>query len=134
MTSEISVESPSPPDDHDPPVTAEELLRRYAAGERSFPETDLMECSFEGAVLEGAIFIHSWLCAINFRRANLRGVRFENCMLKCSDFSGADLQDASFAQSNIGLACYEGANLVGANFADAVSFQRVYREGDIPAS
>ena len=133
MTSEISVESPCPPDDYGPPVTAEELLRRYAAGERSFPETDLMECSFEGAVLEGAIFVHSWLCAINFRRANLRGVRFENCMLKCSDFSGADLQDASFAQSNIGLASYNGANLVGADFGGAVSFRRTFRTGDLPA-
>ena len=52
------------------PESAEELLLRYAAGERFFPNADIPDgSSLELATLEGAVFVSAWLSDINFRGA-----------------------------------------------------------------
>ena len=73
-----------------PPETAEELLRRYAAGERDF----------SGAHLDGADLIGADLIGANFSDA---------------DFFGADLSDATVSRADLGRATLTATRLVGAN-------------------
>ena len=118
-----------------PPETAEELLRRYAAGERYFPETDIPDgSSLEGAALAGAVFVSGWLSDVNFRGADLRGVRFEECNVKCSDFDNADLRGACFPRTHVEAISVRGARLEGASFAGALAYGGEYREGEIPST
>ncbi len=58
---------------------AQELLRRYAEGERDFSEEDLRGNSFYGKDLAKA----------NFSRANIHGVNFSNTNLTGANFSDA---------------------------------------------
>ena len=92
------------------PSTAEQILERYAKGERNFERVDVPEgSSFQGADLSGASFKTSWVSGIDFREAKLRGVCFDECNVKVSDFRGADLTDATF----------RNALLCGASFSTA---------------
>jgi uncharacterized protein YjbI with pentapeptide repeats len=85
------------PEDYRPPETRAELEKRYAAGERSFPKTDLSDADLSGMKLDGADFEkHSWFSDANFSGASLRGTSFRECNVKCADFSNADLTDAIF--------------------------------------
>lgn len=64
MTKEMS-------NDYLPPATVEELLKRYAAGERTFPDTDLNESDLSGVLLDGASFEpYSWFFDANFEGAS----------------------------------------------------------------
>src|SRR3954465_13454407 len=97
MLGESSENCDHPPAGYEPPRSAEELLRRYASGERSFPDADIPDnSSLCAAVLAGASFRGAWLSCVDFRGADLRGCRFDGCNVKCSDFRGADLRGAAF--------------------------------------
>lgn len=93
---------------------ADEVLRRFASGERDFPGVSLSGANLRGAVLRGA----------NLRGANLR----------CAILGGADLREAKMIRTDLGLAdvgmadftgCdlsgadFRGANLKGARFGGA---------------
>ena len=60
-------------------MKASEVLRRYAAGERNFRQTNLRGQSFEGENLSG----------VDFSRADIRGSNFNNAILKEADFTEA---------------------------------------------
>jgi uncharacterized protein YjbI with pentapeptide repeats len=121
------------PEGYQPPESADELLRRYAAGERYFPQADIPEqSSLQGCTLEGAVFESAWLSCVYFRGSHLRGVRFAQCNVKCSDFGNADLRGATFPGTHVEAANFEGANLEGASFAGALAYGGEYREGDVP--
>ena len=100
-------------------MTAEELLERYAAGERSFEEVDLsganlMEVDLEGIDLEGAIlrgtkFKRSLLNHAIFKRANLEGANFFLASLDGTDFRGANLKKCSIVDASLIRANFEGA-------------------------
>jgi Pentapeptide repeats (8 copies) len=82
-------------------VRAEELLERYAAGEREFDGVDIGG----GEELVGA---------------NLSGIRLTNSFLNeifmdKIDLSGANLSGTNFAQSSMAMANLRGANLSCAN-------------------
>jgi hypothetical protein len=86
MTDDASQGRVSVPEGYQPPESAAELLRRYAAGERYFPQADIPEqSSLAGCTLEGAVFESAWLSGVHFRGSNLRGIRFAGCNVKCSD-------------------------------------------------
>lgn len=57
-------------------VTAKEVLKKYAAGERNFQRRNLRGANFKGANLPEANFSECDLRGANFRRANLTGVCF----------------------------------------------------------
>jgi uncharacterized protein YjbI with pentapeptide repeats len=85
------------PQDYRPPVAAEELRARYAAGERYFEETDLPDDSdLRGAVLAGANFRRSWFFGADFTGADLRGATFDESNVKCLMLVDVDLRDAHF--------------------------------------
>jgi uncharacterized protein YjbI with pentapeptide repeats len=82
-------------------MTAEELLQRYAAGERDFSGISLeSKWGLEGAELPD----------INLSGATLRRV----------DFDGADLSRANLSNANLGGANLESANLTEANLRNAI--------------
>jgi uncharacterized protein YjbI with pentapeptide repeats len=93
-------------------ITADELLKRYAAGERSFEYVELLEgSSLRGAVLAGVIFSCSWTYMVDFREADLRGASFIDSNVKISDFRGADLRGATFRGCVVCGSIWKGANL-----------------------
>ena len=75
-------------------MTAQELLEKYAAGERDFSGAGLLFANLNGANLSGA----------NLTDTDLRG----------ADLSCADLSNANFTDADL-----RGANLVGANLVGA---------------
>jgi uncharacterized protein YjbI with pentapeptide repeats len=111
------------PADYHPATTAEEVLRRYQAGERFFRNTDLPGgSSFRDAVLTGSDFKNSFLSEIDFQRADLRQVCFDESNVKLSDFQGADLRDASFRGSALCSAMFAGAKVDGVCTEDATYY------------
>lgn len=118
-------------DNYRPPETREELLLRYANGERSFPETDLCEADLSGVTLAGASFERlSWFFDCNFDGANLRETSFRECNVKCASFRQADLTGASFELAAIESADFEGAKLEGVRYDGASWYGFTFREGD----
>ncbi|MBW4550384.1 MAG: pentapeptide repeat-containing protein [Aphanocapsa sp. GSE-SYN-MK-11-07L] len=75
-------------------LTAEELLERYAAGERDFRKVNLREACLSGANL----------CGINLSRARLSD----------ADLSGINLSEAKLSDADLSRTNLERANLVGA--------------------
>jgi Pentapeptide repeats (8 copies) len=117
-------------------MTAEELLERYAAGERGFAGVKLIGGSLCGANLSGysgdkriyfqgsdfshanliaVDFSHAYLADANFSYADLRGAR-----LHFADFSGANLTGANLRCAHLIGARFEYANLTDANLWGAV--------------
>src|SRR6267143_2148787 len=118
---------------YEPPSSAEELIRRYAQGERYFGHSDLPDrTNLTGVQLEGSNLERSWFHSANFSRANLRGVNFSECNVKCVDFSDADLEGANFAGAAVESLLLDGANLKGVNFAGASAYGYELREGQTP--
>ncbi len=85
-------------------LTREELLRRYASGERTFGILDLCGVNLEGAVLDGV---------------NLPRARFWGANLKGARFMRADLTGSSFYQANLDGAVFDHASLSQTHFAGA---------------
>jgi uncharacterized protein YjbI with pentapeptide repeats len=103
---------------YNPPTSLAELLQRYAAGERNFPEMEMSDIDFSSATLDGANFgPFSWFHSANFEGARLRGVSFRDCNVKCANFRRADLTGASFEGAAIEATTWAGAVL------DKVSFE-----------
>jgi uncharacterized protein YjbI with pentapeptide repeats len=57
-------------------MKAEDVLRRYAAGEKEFRCANLRGQSFKGQNLEGADFSKSDIRGTDFTKANLIGTNF----------------------------------------------------------
>jgi uncharacterized protein YjbI with pentapeptide repeats len=95
-----------------PNITVEELLERYAAGERNFTEirlpeeSDLTGSNFAGAVFFGANFSYS-----NFTNANLTDCDLRYAWIRCN-FTGANLEGANIGRADVGGALFKNANLL----------------------
>ena len=102
-----------------PPTTVEELLARYAAGERYFVGAELDEprVDMSGVVLDGADLSACWFMT-SFRNASLKDTKFCRANVKCCDFSGADLSNADFSEAALEATVWDGAVLAGARFGD----------------
>ena len=69
-------------EDYRPPGDREELLRRYACGERSFQDTELSDTDLSGITLDGASFERlSW-----FFNSNFAAQAFAHVMLSVRTF------------------------------------------------
>ena len=80
-------------------MTAEELLERYAAGERDFSGANLYDANLNGADLNGA----------NLTDANLTG----------ANLTDANLTDANLSEASLGAAKFIGCNFHGTNLTNA---------------
>lgn len=111
--------------EYQPPKSAQELLERYAAGERYFASAalpgadfsgkELVEINLQGAYLIDAKFRNADLRSANLQRANLRGSDLQQAKLLNTKLRDADLQDANLAETT-GLLAGQlgGANVCGA--------------------
>jgi len=114
-----------------PPVSREELERRYASGERHFPNSELCDADLSGIKLDGASFEpHSWFSDAIFSGASLRGTSFRECNLKCANFSNADLTGANFELAAIESITAKGALLEGVKVKGASFYGCELSEGD----
>ena len=105
-----------------PPQSRAELDRRYAAGERCFPNTDLSDVNLAGIKLDGADFTkHSWFADADFSGASLRGTSFRECNLKCVNFSNCDLTGAILELAAIESIKANGAVVEGVKFEERPS-------------
>lgn len=107
-----------------PPKSGEELLARYAAGERYFVGAELdhtgadgLLLNLAGAVLDEADFSKCWFQA-SFAGASLRATKFRDANVKSCDFSRADLTDAEFFGAAMEATTWGGANLIRTKFGD----------------
>ena len=106
-------------------MTAEEFLKRYAAGERDFRDLDLQGICVQdkrlsglilsGANLRKADFAHSVFTKSDLSGANLRYARLsEACFMEAS-LEAADLRNVNFLQT-----LFYKTNLKGANFSNTL--------------
>ena len=111
----------------------DEIVARYAAGERSFPglELDGETMDLRNCNLWGADFSKSYIFA-DFRDANLQGVSFEHANVKTCDFRGANLRGASFRGALIDAAEFDGADMAGAVFEGATVHSHTFVAGEFP--
>ena len=123
--------------DYQPPKTTQELIQRYAQGERTFFDVDFCERdlqgnypNFDGAQLTNIVFYSSFICA-SFRGACLRNAIFR-CNMKGSDFTKADVRNASFVGCAVDGTIFDGAKLEGAIFAGAFYQGCELKEGEYP--
>jgi len=96
-----------------------EILKRYAAGERDFRLAQLKGADLAGANLEDANFAEADLANSDLSKAKLRGTSFYHADLAASNLTRADLRDTSFRGARLIGAKLPGASLFRANVATA---------------
>ncbi len=112
-----------------PPMSADELLARYKAGERDFAGAILEGADLKQARLTGADFSNARLCnadfqmayirVANFSGADLRGADFRSSSCLWSNFTNANLQDTNLQGAKFNAACLRGADLQRAQIVQA---------------
>jgi uncharacterized protein YjbI with pentapeptide repeats len=125
--------------------TAEDIIRQYKRGYREykgiiiepgenltnvrlsradFQGATLVNCNFEGSILQHSNLSAANLRGSNFRRANmakadLRGADCRGASLRAVDLSNADLRWANLEGVDLTGAIISGANFDGANLKNA---------------
>ena len=102
-----------------PPESAEDLLRRYAAGERNFRGANLSGADLHGADLRGAKLRDAQLSRADLSRANLNRVNLIGANLIGANLIGANLGSANLHDAHLGSANLGGANLRAAHLGNA---------------
>ena len=119
------------PDNYAPPKTAQELLQRYASGERVFLDLgkeddfvgDFSNADLRGIALSG--FIDADFTGANLEKATLFG-NLKTCIFRKANLAGALFQAA------IDAADFEGAILEGADFTGSSAYSHVFKENEKP--
>jgi glutathione S-transferase len=111
-------------------ASANELLQRYAAGERDFEEVRLSGADLQGAILHGIDLSEAILSNANLSRADLRGADLSWADLSGANLQGADLRGAiltrsdlsrsNLSRSNLHKADLSLANLTGTDLGEAI--------------
>jgi hypothetical protein len=104
-------------------ISVDELVRRYALGDRNFEnialiganlqETKLQEINLTGSNLQGAILIN-----INLQQAILDRINLSDASLMGANLNGASLIEANLDRANLANAHLNEASLVGASLLD----------------
>lgn len=114
-----------------PPQDREGLERRYAAGERKSPDTELSYADLSRLNLDGADFErHSWFSHADFSGSSLRSTSVRECILKCADIEIADLTAVSLGHAAIESINLKDATLLGVKVAGATSYGYMLKEVD----
>ena len=101
-------------------IDVEELLERYAAGERDFSEItingsdELYRANLIGINLSKSSVSEIFMEGSNLSGANLRGTQLGQTCLRDTNLRGADLTSADLRHANLDGADLTSANLTGA--------------------
>jgi uncharacterized protein YjbI with pentapeptide repeats len=125
-----------PPDDpNERIVPSDEILRRYALGERDFRSLQIEDPEgthpLRGQTLDGADFRGSFIVA-DFDDASLRAARLDHANLKTCSFARADLTDADFSGSALCATTFFAASMARTSFEGAYFHSHVLRRGELP--
>ncbi|MEQ8540779.1 MAG: pentapeptide repeat-containing protein [Coleofasciculus sp. D1-CHI-01] len=101
-------------------MTAEELLQRYAAGQRDFQGVNLSDEVLSWADLTGANLSGANLSGVILNWANLSQVKLRCANLSNSDLNWANLERADLQGANLSGAEVSAANLNGADWSGAI--------------
>ncbi|MEA5619184.1 pentapeptide repeat-containing protein [Cronbergia sp. UHCC 0137] len=117
-------------------MNAEDLLQRYAAGERDFTgvklpgvrlvDKILNQVIFKGADFSDAYFESSGFDEVDLSFANLRRIRFFESGFGRANLEAADFSDAIFSQGSL-----KGANLTRAIFRRAVLSEVSFKNANL---
>jgi len=97
-------------------LTADDLLRKYANGERNFRNITIRNVDIIDANLEGADFRSSDLSFSYFYNVNFKGADFTNAKIKKSIFQNTYLTRANFRNADLSLSFFSHATLKNTNF------------------
>ena len=97
----------------------EELLSRYAAGERNFVGIDLIEANLTGVNLSGANLSGANLSVSNLSGANLSGTNLTDAKLNVAKLRSVNLSKAILNSANLNVANLTRADLGGAELVKA---------------
>src|SRR5919199_1218678 len=100
-------------------MTVEELLKKYAAGERNFAGINLTEANLSGVNLSGANLKGANLSVANLSGANLSKTNLTGAKLNIARLSGANLCRVNLSGATLTEATLRGANLAQANLRGA---------------
>ena len=100
-----------------PPSSAEELLVRYAEGERRFSALATADGQLVARTPEGEV---AHMIGPRLREANLKGANLSEAQLWVADLSLANLERANLERAILFKANLTGANLVGADLSRAL--------------
>lgn len=112
--------------------SAEELLRRYAAGEREFEQVRLSGADLHNAILHGIDLSEAILNGANLSRADLRGADLSWADLSQADLRGADLRGAILTRADLSGARLNHANLLKADLSLATLETATLSEAILP--
>lgn len=97
--------------------TTQELLKRYAAGEREFEQVRLSGADLHNTILHGIDLSEAILNQANLSRADLRGADLSWVDLSGADLRGADLRGAILTRADLSGANLSHANLLRADLS-----------------
>lgn len=100
-------------------MKSEELLSKYAAGDRTFLGANLAEANLSGANLSGANLTGANLSVANLSGANLSSVNLSKAKLNVAKLSGANLAKANLYEAILNVANLTLADLNGAEMSQA---------------
>jgi uncharacterized protein YjbI with pentapeptide repeats len=106
-------------------MTAEELLRRYEAGERDFSGVDLYGITLEEVELPDIRLNGANLYGVTLSDVDLRSADLSNAILEGSQLRGVDLSGANLSGCRLSDSAMEYVDLSNANLTDA----RLYETG-----
>lgn len=100
-------------------MDTQELLKRYAAGERKFVKANLSEANFSQANLREIDLSHASLSVANFSGANLGQANLQGAKLNVAKLSSTNLSRANLSQADLNVANLVRADLRGAILHEA---------------
>ena len=103
-------------------ILANEILERYAKGERDFSNFLLNGINLASADLKSAVFKNCWIKGVRFARVNLTDVDFEGATIEYTGFVDANLTRTNFRNTKIRFCYGVGAILNKTNFENADMF------------
>jgi uncharacterized protein YjbI with pentapeptide repeats len=100
-------------------MNAEEILKRYAEGDRDFTQVILLEANLSGANLHQANLTEANLSVANLSGSNLSGAKLNRAKLNVTKLSGANLHKANLTEANLNVANLTLADLSEAEMSQA---------------